>query len=131
LDRIAFGNNFLDGNYRDDALGNEHKHPIKQTLETLYQMFGETKLKTKEELSNHILKIAHVMNSVIDMWGNSGIYNWELVRDILAVLGEIMTRSIIKLYDNANAMIVSDNMDDVDSPGYMYTESTAPLVRPV
>ena len=129
LDRIAFGNNFLDGNYRDDALGNEHKHPIKQTLETLYQMFGETKLKTKEELSNHILKIAHVMNSIIDMWGNSGIYNWELVRDILAVLGEIMTRSIIKLYDNANAMIVSDNMDDVDSPGYMYTESAAPSVR--
>lgn len=128
LDRIAFGNNFLDGNYRDDALGNEHKHPIKQTLETLYQMFEETKLKTKEELSNHILKIAHVMNSIIDMWGNSGIYNWELVRDILAVLGEIMTRSIIKLYDNENAMIVSDNMDDVDAPGYMYTESTAPLV---
>lgn len=129
LDRIAFGNNFLDGNYRDDAVGNEHRHPIKQTLETLYHMFGETKLKTKEELSNHILKVAHVMKSIIEMWGNSGIYNWELVRDILAVLGEIMTRSIIKLYDNENSLIVSDNMDNVDAPGYMYTESASTLVR--
>jgi hypothetical protein len=129
LDRIAFGNNFLDGNYREDALGNEHKHPIKQTLSTLYQMFGETKLKTKEELANHIIKVAHVMTSIIDMWGSSGIYNWELVRDILAVLGEIMTRSIIKLYDNERALIVSDNMDNVDSPGYMYTESASPSVK--
>ena len=136
LDRIAFGNNFLDGNYRaEDSVGNEHKHPIKQTLETLYHMFGETQLKTKEELSNHIIKIAHVMNSIIDMWGNSGIYNWELVRDILVVLGEIMTRSIIKLYDSHMTLIVSDNMDDVDAPGYMYTESAStsasnPSVKP-
>ena len=46
-----------------------------------------------------------------------------MVRDILAVLGEIMTRSMIKLYDSQMSIIASDNMDDVDAPGYMYTES--------
>ena len=123
LDRIAFGNNFQDGNYRTDALGLEHRHPIKQTLETLYHMFSETRLKTKEELCNHILKIAHVMKGIIDCYGSNGLYNWELVRDILAVLGEIMTRSMIKLYDRHMVLVVSDNMDDVDAPGYMYTEA--------
>lgn len=123
LDRIAFGNNFLDGNYRDDALGVEHKHPIKQTLETLYHMFGETGLHTKEELCNHILKIAHIMKGIIECYCSNTLYNWELVRDILAVLGEIMTRSMIKLYDQHMSLIVSDNMDDVDSPGYMYIET--------
>lgn len=123
LDKIAFGNNFLDGDYRaEDSVGLQHKHPIKQTLETLYHMFGETRLKTKEELCNHILKIAHIMKGVIDCYGSNGLYNWELVRDILAVLGEIMTRSLIKLYNAHMILIVSDNMDDVDAPGYMYTE---------
>lgn len=123
LDKIAYGNNFIDGNYRDDAMGNEHRHPIKQTLDTLYRMFGECKLKTKEELCDHILKVSHIMRSIAQMYGSIGIYNWEMVRDILAVLGEIMTRSMIKLYDSQMTIIASDNMDDVDAPGYMYTES--------
>ena len=127
MDRIAFGNNFLDGNYRDDALGVEHKHPVKQTLETLYHMFSESQLKTKDELCNHILKIAHIMKGIVNGYASNGLYNWELVRDILAVLGEIMTRSMIKLYDAHMQIIASDNMDDVDAPGYMYVEAGTQL----
>ena len=131
LDRIAFGNSFLDGNYRDDAVGNEHRHPVKQTLETLYHMFSERELKTKEELCDHVLKIARIMQSIIEVYGSNGLYNWELVRDILAVLGEIMTRSLIKLYDMHMILVVSDNMDDVDAPGYMYTEAAVATTKKV
>ena len=123
LDRIAYGNNFVDGNYRTDAMGNEHRHPIQQTLDMVYRMFAECKLKTKEELCNHILKIANIMKGIAKTYSEWGIYNRELVRDILAVFGEIMTRSMIKLYNSHMTIIASDNMDDVDAPGYMYTES--------
>lgn len=122
LDRIAYGNNFVDNNYRTDAVGNEHRHPIRQTLDVLYRMFDPTKLKTKEELSQHIIKVSYIMKSIIDVYAGMGIRNWEMVRDILAVLGEIMTRSMIKLYSNHMTIVASDNMNDVDAPGYMYTD---------
>jgi len=124
LDKIAYGNTFIDGDYRgEDAVGNDHRHPIQQTLEMLYRMFTEKDLTTKEELSEHIIKIAHLMKSICESYGACGMNNWEMVRDILAVLGEIMTRAMIKLYTNHMTIIASDNMDDVDAPGYMYTES--------
>lgn len=125
LDKIAYGNNFLDGNYRgEDAVGNDHRHPIRQTLDALYRMFSEKDLTTKEELSDHIIKISHIMKTVCESYASYGLRNWEMVRDILVVLGEIMTRAMIKLYSNHMTIILaSDNMDDVDAPGYMYTES--------
>jgi hypothetical protein len=124
LDKIAYGNTFIDGDYRgEDAVGNDHRHPIQQTLDLLYRMFTEKDLTTKEELSEHIIKIAHLMKSICGTYGACGMNNWEMVRDILAVLGEIMTRAMIKLYTNHMTIIASDNMDDVDAPGYMYTES--------
>lgn len=123
LDKIAYGNNFLDGNYRNDALGDNNFHPIKNSLEMLYRMFGECEICKKEDLATHIVKISKLMIGIIDKYESGALHNWEMTRDILAVLGEIMTRSMIKLYDKHMVIIASDNMNDVDVPGYMYTES--------
>ena len=35
LDTIAFGNNYLDGNYRRDAVGNNKVNPITNTLDMI------------------------------------------------------------------------------------------------
>lgn len=123
LDKIAYGNNFYDGNYRTDAMGNNDFHPIRNSLDMLYRMYAECELKTKTELATHVLKIGKIMEGIIMHYSNGELKNWEMTRDILAVLGEIMTRSMIKLYDNHMAIIASDNMNNVDVPGYMYTES--------
>jgi hypothetical protein len=123
LDKIAYGNNFYDGNYRTDAMGDNNFHPIRNSLDMLYRMYAECELKTKTELATHVLKIGKIMEGIIMHYSNGELKNWEMTRDILAVLGEIMTRSMIKLYDNHMAIIASDNMNNVDVPGYMYTES--------
>ena len=123
LDNIAFGNNYLDGNYRGDTNGNHHMHPIANTLDMIYRMYGGCELKSNTDLANHICSISNTMKRIIRMYPNGGIENWDLVKDILCVLGEILTRNILKLYDNNTQVIVyDDQMDDTMIPGYMYTE---------
>lgn len=123
LDKIAYGNNFLDGNYRMDAMGNETRHPILITLQTLHKMYCGCNLKTNEDLANNILKIAGIMIAIIDRqpWV---CCNKDLVKDILAVLGECFTRNVIRLYNNhCNVIVYSDDMNDTMIPGYAYCES--------
>jgi len=123
LDKIAYGNNFMDGNYRMDTLGNENRHPIAITLKMLHRMYCGCSLKTNEELANNLMKIAGVMMAVINEqpWNCA---NKDLVKDILAVLGECFTRNVIKLYDNHCTIITySDDMKDTMIPGYTYCES--------
>ena len=123
LDKIAYGNNFLDGNYRKDAVGNENRHPIYQTLCILHKMYCGCGLKTNEDLADNIIRIAGLMNVIINEqpWT---CYNKDLVKDILAVLGECFTRNVIKLYNNHCTIITySDDMDDTMIPGYTYCEA--------
>ena len=121
LDQITYGNQFMDGNYRTDAVGNENRHPIRQTLCMLHRMYCGCGLKTNEELADNILKIAGVMHAVIcDGWS---LENRDLTRDILAVLGDCFTRNVIRLYHNNTVIIVhDDSMEDTMAPGYMYVE---------
>ena len=121
LDEIAYGNQFLDGNYRLDALGHEARHPITQTLAMLHKMYCGCGLKSNEEISNNLLKIAGAMHAVIcDSWS---VENRDLTRDILAVLGDCFTRNAIRLYHNNTVLIVHDDtMEDTVVPGYMYIE---------
>ena len=121
LDQIAYGNQFMDGNYRMDALGNENRHPIRQTLATVHRLYCGCGLKTNEELANNILKIAGVMHAVIsEGWSTD---NRDLTRDILAVLGDCFTRNVVRLYHNNSVIIVhDDSMEDTMAPGYMYVE---------
>lgn len=123
LDRITFGDPYQDGNYRTDAVGNDHKHPVVMTLRTLYQMYGDHLCKTNQDLADNIERVGNAMIGIAQVYKDCGIRNWELVRDILAVFGEIMTKCIIRLYNNHMTVIVaSDNMDDTMIPGYMYEE---------
>ena len=126
LDKITYGNQFLDGNYRSDAVGNNKFSPMEDTLNHLYSMYCCEGLKTNTELANHIVDVSNTMVGIINQYkcGDCKVCNWEMLRDILAVLGEILTRTMLKLYDNNTIIFtISDNMDDAAAPGYMYTES--------
>ena len=132
LDKITYGNNFLDGNYREDAMGNNKFSPIEQSLDTIYRMFNPCGLKTNEELANNVYTVACAMDSIIDQYVSGpsmngyttpAIDNVDIVRDTLALLGEIMTRSMLMLFDNnARYISASDDMVESGGPGYMYTE---------
>ena len=121
LDKIAYGNQFLDGNYRLDALGNENRHPIVQTLANLHRMYCGCLLKTNEELADNIMNIAAVMHHTICMADECN--NRQLLVDILATLGDCFTRNVIRLYHNNTAVIVyDDNMEDTMIPGFQFCE---------
>lgn len=130
LDKITYGDPYQASNYRDmDSVGNDHKHPIHMTLELLYKMYGDQNCKTNQELADNIQIVGECMIEIAGIYKDCGIVNWELVRDILAVFGEIMTKCIIKLYNNhMTVIVVSDDMDDTMSPAYMYSESYGMLV---
>ena len=124
LDKITYGNMFLDGNYRRDGLGNQHTHPIMNSFETIYKMFGGCdNLCDNAELSNSLIRISRVMKSIIERYCGGGLPNWEMCRDILSVFGEIFTRHMLRLYYNNNRYLVNtDQMRDTMVPGYMYAE---------
>jgi hypothetical protein len=124
LDKITYGNEFLDGNYRADALGNNKFTPFETTLDTLYKMYCPCARKTNEDLANNAVEIACVMLDVIHSYVADRPDNWDMVRDILAVLGELFTRTALKLYHN-NTMVamVTDDMPDAGTPAYLYSES--------
>ena len=124
LDKIVYGDLFYDGNYRRDNPGNQAVHPILNTLDTIYHIYGDKHLSTNEELANHIINVGNVMMGIISAYKNNEIEDNQITKDILAVLGEILTRCILKLYHN-NTIVVdnSDSMTDTMIPGYLYTES--------
>jgi hypothetical protein len=64
------------------------------------------------------------MLGIISAYKNNEIDDNQITKDILAVLGEILTRCILKLYHN-NTLVVdnSDSMPNTMIPGYLYTES--------
>lgn len=124
LEKIVCGDIYLDGNYRRDARGNNAVHPIVNTLDTIYSMYNGNDITTNQGHAEHIVKISNMMFSIIYTFQQEQIENWEIVRDVLALLGEIMTRSILKLYHNNTRVVsYSDTMDDTMVPGIMYMES--------
>lgn len=124
LDNIAFGNNYLDCNYRRDTTGNHAFNPITNTLNVIYKMYCGCDLKSNEELAVNIKRVSNVIDGIIDAYSNNMIENHELVRDVLSVLGEILTRNMLKLFHN-NSRVISydDNMNNTMIPGYLYSES--------
>ena len=124
LDKITYGNMFLDGNYRRDGLGNQHTHPIMNSFETIYKMFGGCdNLCDNAELSNSLIRISRVMKAIVERYCGGGLPNWEMCRDILSVFGEIFTRHMLRLYYNNNRYLVNtDQMRDTIVPGYVYAE---------
>ena len=124
LDKITYGNMFHDGNYRRDGLGNQHTHPIMNSFETIYKMFGGCdNVCDNAGLSNSLIRISRVMKAIVERYNAGTIPNWEMCRDILSVFGEIFTRHMLRLYYNNNHRIITqDQMPDTMIPGYMYAE---------
>jgi hypothetical protein len=121
LDTIAFGNNYLDGNYRRDAGGNNHVHPITNSLDMIFKMYGGIELKTNEEIADNILSVAGAIKSIVHAYreGNP-IENYDLTKDILVLLGEILTRNMLRLYyNNTHVMIYRDDMANTMIPGFV------------
>jgi hypothetical protein len=125
LDKITYGNMFYDGNYRRDGLGNQHTHPIMNSFETIYKMFGGCdNVCDNAALSNSLIRISRVMKAIIERYCDGNIPNWEMCRDILSVFGEIFTRHMLRLYYNNNHyMVAKDQMRDTMVPGYMFAEA--------
>lgn len=121
ISRIAFNNQFSDGDYRTDGLGNDARSPIVQTLSMLERMYCGCTLKTNEELANHICTLASLMNTILEH--DCGLCNRDYIRDVLAVLGECFTKCVIRLFNNnATAVIYTDDMPDTMVPGITYCE---------
>ena len=125
LDTIAFGNNYLDGNYRRDAMGNNRVHPITNALDMLYRVYGGCDLKTNKDLANNLIRVAGAMKSIISNYNDGNpIENYDITKDILVLLGEIMTRNMLRLYyNNTRVFTYDDNMPDAAAPGFVCMES--------
>lgn len=118
LDTITFGNNYLDGNYRRDAVGNNKVHPIMNTLDMIYKMFGGCEYKTNEELANNILRNVCLIKGIIHNYRDGKpLENYDLTKDVLVLVGEIITRNMLRLYYN-NTPVVSYT-DDMTNAGPM------------
>lgn len=118
LDTITFGNNYLDGNYRRDAVGNNKVHPIMNTLDMIYKMFSGCEYKTNEELANNILRNVCLMKGIIHNYRDGKpLENYDLTKDVLVLVGEIITRNMLRLYYN-NTPVVSYT-DDMTNAGPM------------
>lgn len=125
LDTIAFGNNYLDGNYRRDAVGNNKVHPILNSLDMLYKVYGGCDLKTNKDLANNLVRVAGAMRSIVHNYGDGEpVENYDLTKDILVVLGEIFTRNMLRLYYN-NTLVYTydDDMPDAAAPGFICMEA--------
>lgn len=124
LDTIAFGNNYLDGNYRRDAMGNNHSHPILNTLDMVYKIFGGVELKSNEDIANNIVRVANAIRSIINEYReDKPIENYDITKDVLVLLGEIFTRNMLRLYyNNTLVYAITDDMPDAGAPGFVMEE---------
>lgn len=122
LDKIVYGDKYMDGNYRTDNPGNQHLHPIRYDISTIYRMFS-CHHNDNEHLANNVVRVANVMMYLIRDYKHNHEVPWETLRDILAVFAEILTKSTLMLYHNNNRLLVyRDDMNDTMIPGYMYCE---------
>ena len=128
LDTLANGNQFIDASYRTDkqATGNVTQGPITSTLEMLFKIYNGCGcgLTSNEELANNIKHVEYAMNKTIRFVNDGYFEAPDLATDILALLGEIMTRDIIMLVNNNTQVIdvSSFNTENNAAPAYLYNE---------
>ena len=127
MDKIAYGNAYYDMNYRRDNPGNQHSDPITAKFDMIYKMFGHVHHETDStKLVCNLQKIVNIMQAIICARRNAT--EWQMPRqmstDVLAVFGDILTMTLMKLY-HLNTVVIDfdDTMDETMIPGYMYEES--------
>lgn len=119
LDKIAYGNIAYDSNYRNDAVGNNKFNPIVNKLETLYQLFSTPDDCCIECVINNILEVISMMESIINEYASMQNMDYSTTRDILAVLGEILTRDIIKVYHMSTRVVCVPSHDTMNPTAYI------------
>ena len=124
FDKIVYGSQLLDSNYREDNPGNHHEHSIAYDMRTIYKMFS-CHHNDNEHLANNIVKVGNIICGLVESYSyNQYEVFRDNLRDVLAVLAEIMTKDMLSLYhNNHKVLIYRDDMNDTMIPGYMYCES--------
>lgn len=128
LDALANGNQFIDASYRTDkqATGNITQGPITSTLDMLFKIYNGCGcgLTSNEELANNIKHVEYAMIKTIRFVNDGYFEAPDLATDILALLGEILTRDIIMLVNNNTQVIdvSSFNTENNGAPAYLYNE---------
>ena len=126
MDKIMFGNAYYDLNYRRDNPGNQTSDPITAKFDVICKMFMPCCHETdSKKLVKCAMRIANVMEAIIDVRKND---EWSIPRQLstefLALLGDILTRVLMKLYHlNTVVFDFSDTMRDTMIPGILYEES--------
>lgn len=127
MDKITYGNIYYDMNYRRDNPGNQHTDPITAKFDMVYKMFGHVHHETdSKKLVCNIKTIANIMQAIICARRNAT--EWQMPRqlstEVLAMFGDILTKTLMKLY-HLNTIVIDfdDTMDETMIPGYMYEES--------
>lgn len=128
LDALANGNQFIDASYRTDkqAIGNITQGPITSTLDMLFKIYNGCGcgLTSNEELANNIKHVEYAMMKTIRFVNDGHFDAPDLATDILALLGEILTRDIIMLVNNNTQVIdvSSFTTENNGTPAYLYNE---------
>lgn len=126
MDKITYGNAYYDMNYRRDNPGNYTMDPITTKLDMIHKMFGHCHHETdSSKLVCNIKKIVAIMKAIIGERTNSD--EWRMPRtlstEMLAVFGDILTKTLLKLYHlNTTVTDFSSDMDDTMIPGILYNE---------
>ena len=128
LDALANGNQFIDASYRTDkqSTGNITQGPITSTLDMLFKIYNGCGcgLTSNEELANNIKHVEYAMMKTIRFVNDGHFDAPDLATDILALLGEILTRDIIMLVNNNTQVIdvSSFTTENNGTPAYLYNE---------
>jgi len=122
MDKITYGNAYYDMNYRRDNPGNQHTDPITAKFDMLAKMFMPCCHETDStKLAYNVLRIVDVMKAIIATRSHTS--EWDIPRqlstEMLAFLGDMLTRTLMKLY-HLNTIVIdfSDDMPDTMIPGY-------------
>lgn len=128
LDQLANGNQFIDGSYRTDkqSTGNVTQRPILSSLDMVFKLYNGcgAGLTSNEEIANNILNVECGINTMLSVYEDGKFENPQLAGDVLALLGEILTRDIIMLVNNNTQVIdvSSFNTENNATPAYLYNE---------
>lgn len=128
LDQLANGNQFIDGSYRTDkqSTGNVTQRPIISSLDMVFKLYNGcgAGLTSNEEIANNILNVECGINTMLGVYEDGKFENPQLAADVLALLGEILTRDIIMLVNNNTQVIdvSSFNTENNGTPAYLYNE---------
>ena len=128
LDQLAYGNQFIDASYRTDkqSTGNVTQSPLTATLDMLFKIYNGCGcgLTSNEEIANNIKHVEAGINHILCKVDQGYFESPDIPRDILALLGEIMTRDIIMLVNNNTQVIDASSFttENNGTPAYLYNE---------